>query len=362
LVPMRICFLADAGSWNTKVWADYFADVLGHDVHVVSDRCFGGFSRSVTMHQIGELKDIMRPPSKLSYVRNVPVVRRILAELEPDLLVGYRVPSNGYMGARTGFHPLVVVAQSQRVVGQGDSPVRRLFVRKALREADLIHVWADHMADHVVEVGAPREKVFVCPKGIDLDRFVATPAGDREYTVIAARALHRRYNVDVILRAVAEARACVPRATAIIAGRGEAAEELKRLAEDLDIADRVLFPGFIVNEELPELFGKSDVYVSAVPTDGVSSSLLEAVACGCFPVVADNEANRQWIEDGRNGFLIADVTPESYADAIGRACEDRPLRERAAEINRAIVEDRADIRKNMKTIEERYRSLVEGGA
>jgi len=358
---MRICFLADAGSWNTKIWANYFADVLEHDVHVVSDRCFGGFSRSVTMHQIGDLKDLMRPPSKLGYVLNVPTVRRILADIRPDILVGYRVPSNGYMGSRTGFHPLVVVAQGQHVVAPGDSIVRRMFVRKAIRGADLVHVWADHMADDVAEMGAPREKVFVCPKGIDLDRFATAPLDGREYTVIATRAFHRRYNVDVILRAVAEARARVTDVTAIIAGRGETAEALGRIADDFDIAGHVLFPGFVLNEELPGLLTKSQIYVSAVPTDGVSSSLLEAVACGCFPIVADNRANRQWIEDGRNGLLVADLTPRSYADAIVRAWEDYPLRERAAELNRLMVEDRADIAKNMRKIESRYRALVEGG-
>ena len=359
---MRICFLADAGSWNTKIWANYFADVLEHDVHVVSDRCFGGFSRSVTMHQIGDLKDLMRPPSKLGYVLNVPTVRRILADIRPDILVGYRVPSNGYMGSRTGFHPLVVVAQGQHVVAPGDSLVRRMFVRKAIREADLVHVWAGHMADDVVKMGASREKVLVCPKGIDLGRFEPAPVGDREYTVVATRTLHRRYNVDVILTALAEARARVSGMTAVIAGRGESAESLKRLAEDLDIADRVLFPGFVLNEELPELLAKSEIYVSAVPTDGVSSSLLEAVACGCFPIVADNGANRQWIEDGRNGFLVAAASPEAYADAIARAWEDRPMRERAADVNRRMVVERGDIGKNMKTIEARYLSLVEGGA
>ena len=96
----------------------------------------------------------------------------------------------------------MVVAQSQHVVPPGSSLLRRRFARRAIREADLVHVWAEHMADDVMRLGAPSSKVLVCPKGIDLERFPAAPVGDREHTVIATRALHGRYNLDVLVRAV----------------------------------------------------------------------------------------------------------------------------------------------------------------
>ena len=87
-------------------------------------------------------------------------------------------------------------------------------------------------------------------------------------------------------------------------GGGEAAGELGDLARRLGIGDRLRFEGKVDYARLPELLGSSKIYVSSVWTDGVSASLLEAMARGCLPIVTDNRANRYWVTDGDNGLLV----------------------------------------------------------
>jgi len=334
---------------------DHLADVLGHEVHVVSVNRDGVLSPSVRLHRIGSTAGTVDAAGKLDLLRSVRPIRRIVEELRPDLVVGYRVASYGYLGARSGFHPLVVTAQGQHIVYPRRSLPKRYFASVAMRTADLLHAWAPHMARRMVELGADPKKVFVCPRGIDVGRFAARPAGGGdEFTVIATRGLHRGYRIDLLVRAVALARREVPGITALIAGDGEAAAELRALAADLGVGDRVRFEGHVPYDALPGLLGRSAVYVSPVPSDGVSASLLEAMACGAFPVVRDIEANRHWVTDGANGFLVRGDDAEAYARAIAAAAKDAALRSRAALENRRVVEERGDIATNMRRIEAAY--------
>jgi glycosyltransferase involved in cell wall biosynthesis len=360
---VRVCFLADGSSVNTRSWVEHFSKVLGHDVHVLSMSPPAELDPSIDVRDLSVVEGEPGFAGRVANLGKIPRVRKIIAEIEPDLVVGYRVPSYGFVAAMSGFHPLVVVAQSQIIVGLPFRAQKRIPVRMTLRRADLIHSWAPHMSDRLVELGADREKIFECPRGIDLARFAPRDDGaDEEYSVITTRSLQRHYRLDVVLQALALARKDVPAITGAVAGTGNCAAELEGLTRDLGIDDRVWFAGGVAYDELPKLLGSSSVYVAAVRVDGVSASLLEAMARGCFPIVWDNAANRHWIEHGRNGFLVADKGPEAYAEAITAALSDRELRARASEINRAIVEERGDLSKNMRTIETAYLKLVESSA
>ena len=124
------------------------------------------------------------------------------------------------------------------------------------------------------------------------------------------------------------------------------------------MGERISFAGAVANTELPALLRAHSFYASAVPTDGVSASLLEAMACGCFPIVVDNDANRDWVTDGETGRLLTDPSPEAFAAALAAAWQDSSSRERARRTNLAVVRERANLDTNMRTIEERYAALV----
>ncbi|MFH1690673.1 MAG: glycosyltransferase [Candidatus Eisenbacteria bacterium] len=358
---MRICFLADAGSVNTRSWVNAFAEDLGHDVHVVSVNRVGEMAPSVTLHHLGTDSGTQDTLGKLAYLRSVRRIRRIVTEISPDILVGYRVASYGYVGARTGFRPLVVVAQGEHIITPRRSLPKRIFAMTAIREASLLHSWAPHVTDRLVELGADPDRILTCHRGIDIARF--SPADEHERvpaSVIVTRNLCRWYKIDVIVRALALARQEVGGITGTLAGDGEGEQELRELTGELGLSDVVRFIGRVPHDELPGLLRRSSIYASAVRTDGVSASLLEAMATGCFPVVRDNAANRYWVENGRNGFLVKGEDPAAYAEAIVAASRGDGLRSEAARLNRDIVAERADSARNMRTIERAYLALISG--
>jgi glycosyltransferase involved in cell wall biosynthesis len=98
--------------------------------------------------------------------------------------------------------------------------------------------------------------------------------------------------------------------------------------------------------------------VSPSTHDGTPNSLLEAMACGVFPICGDLESIREWIDHEENGLLIDPNDPKSLADAIVRALKDSALRNRAAKLNAQIIADRADYGKNMEKAEEFYKTVI----
>jgi glycosyltransferase involved in cell wall biosynthesis len=92
---------------------------------------------------------------------------------------------------------------------------------------------------------------------------------------------------------------------------------------------------------MPGLLGQSDIYVSTSLSDGTSVSLLEAMAAGGFPVVTDIPANREWIKDGENGFLVPVNEAGLLAKRIVSAIRDEDLLQRSRTDNLRTVEERA---------------------
>jgi glycosyltransferase involved in cell wall biosynthesis len=356
---MRICFLANAASANTRTWVNYLAGALGHDVHVVSVYDGDGLDPAVTLHALGGGRPGARLAGRVVLMRNVERIGRIVHSIAPDLVVAYRVASYGYVGARLGFHPLAVAAQGAQIVSPPGSLYKRVAAQRAIRAADLLNSWAPHMTRRLVELGADPARVLTCPRGIDLGAFSAgADASERAPAIVSTRALRRSYRIETILEAAALVAREVRDVSVVVAGEGPDEGRLRTLARRLGLGDRVSFPGPIREDAIARLLRESAIYMSACPTDGVSASLLEAMASGAFPIVARNEANGAWVEDGSGGFLVGERAPSAYVAALARALRDSALRRSAASRNRAVVEERGDLDVNMKLIGEAYGRLV----
>ena len=93
--------------------------------------------------------------------------------------------------------------------------------------------------------------------------------------------------------------------------------------------------------ELWSLLKEAAIFVSPSSHDGTPNTLLEAMACGCFPIVGDIESLREWITHGVNGFLVDPRDPTALASAVLEAAAQPELRRAAAIQNRSIIEKRA---------------------
>jgi glycosyltransferase involved in cell wall biosynthesis len=130
--------------------------------------------------------------------------------------------------------------------------------------------------------------------------------------------------------------------------------EAIRAAQQHHLKTRLHLLPHLPQEHLWDLFVRSTVMVSISQHDGTPNSLLEAMACGCFPVVGDIESIREWITPGINGLLVEPSSPQSTAEAILTALDSPALRKAAANTNTAIIREKAEIRVVREKIREFY--------
>jgi glycosyltransferase involved in cell wall biosynthesis len=166
------------------------------------------------------------------------------------------------------------------------------------------------------------------------------------------------YNIDLLIEAVGLLRNKGVESFLTLAGDGPERTRLTTLTHKLGLNDRIFFAGFVPNDDLPSLLAQQDLYVSLIESDGVSASLLEAMATGLLPIVPDHPANRFWIKPGTNGLLLDNTSPTSVAAAVAKAILDLPLRQYAWEHNPETVSKRADLQRNSEIFLDRFRELA----
>lgn len=111
--------------------------------------------------------------------------------------------------------------------------------------------------------------------------------------------------------------------------------------------------------ELWGIFKAAKAFVSPSSHDGTPNTLLEAMACGCFPIAGQIESLQEWIESGENGLLVDPQDPDALAAAILQALDSPALLKRAAELNRGIINARADQLVTRPLIDSFYQSFLD---
>ena len=141
--------------------------------------------------------------------------------------------------------------------------------------------------------------------------------------------------IDLLLRAFREVLAHLPRARLVIAGEGTLKAEMQTLAGTLGISHAVRWPGF--HRNVPRLLAAIDVYVQSSVNEGLSLSILEAMAAG-KPVVATSVGGAsEVIADGETGILVPPGSAAAMAAAVLGLLHDAERRAAISTAARAHV-------------------------
>ena len=102
----------------------------------------------------------------------------------------------------------------------------------------------------------------------------------------------------------------------------------------------------------------SDIYISPSHVDGSSVTLMEALASGLVCIVSDIPGNREWIEDGVNGWLFLDGDVDDLAGKILHAIKNKRSFKKIGEAARKTAEQKADWKKNFGKLLEVYDAMM----
>ena len=355
---LKILFLGEPSSPNTVSFAEGLREA-GCEVVLASVRTDGA-DGAWPIGPVGM-------PARLRALLGVGSVKTLISDIKPDLLLAYRITSYGYIAAGTGFHPMVLAAQNEKIVFLREPSWWRekllgRFARRAIRGADMIHAWGPNIRDGLLSFGADEDKILTLHRGVD---FSGLPSADakKEFdperpVFLSSRSLYPEYKVDAVVEAFASFSEAVPGARLRIAGDGPEAGKISSLVQNLGLEDKVAILGRVSKEEIVRELAGADIYISVIGTEGVSSSLVEACACGLLPVVVDMPASRLLVEDGKTGILISGASLENIAAAMKKAVGDFESMRPALIGNAKRTRENFDRRRNIQVFVERYKELV----
>jgi len=291
----------------------------------------------------------------------------VLDRRRPGLLHAGPVHTCGYLAALSGFHHFVLMSWGSDILWDAvrDHPSRER-ARVALAAADWLVCDCREVCRQAVEIAEyPQERIVTFPCGIDLDRFekpgsslpIRQHSGwERAAIVLSTRSWEPVYGVDVAIDAFALVSEAVPSAKLVLAGDGSQAAAVNAQFLNNGLTARTHLPGRISQTELPGYYQEADVYLSCSYSDGSSVSLMEAMAAGLPVVATDIPGNREWIEQGVNGWLCPAGDACAFARALADALNLAPReRSQMAERNRALARSRADWRIHAATLQQTYR-------
>ena len=382
---MRLLFVADGRSPTALNWIEFFTGG-DHEIHLASTYPCQPELKLASLHMVpvafsaaagetgrgGRSLRHLVPTGLRTQVRSwlgpltlSPAANRLGAlihEIKPDLVHAMRIPYEGMLAAAAKVDaPLLVSvwgndltlhALSNRRIGAA--------TRTALERASALHT--DTQRDQLLAAkwGFDAKKpAIVVPGNGGVRREVFFPAikAPEELRVVNPRGLRAYVRNDVFFQAIPKVLRRHPQVNFDCpAMQGE--PEAERWVQRLGIGKRLNLLPKLNPADLAEVYRAAQVMVSPSTHDGTPNSLLEAMACGSFPVCSDLESIREWIRPGENGLLVDPSDAEALAAAIVTALEDQDLRARAASYNAKLVAERADYSGNMKAVEEFYSGLV----
>ncbi len=189
----------------------------------------------------------------------------------------------------------------------------------------------------------PANKIRTGYHGVDLTRFGYSGGQKNSFDIISFARLSPEKRPERILNVFANVAEKFPQSRLFLCGEGKLRKKLEEDVEQLSIRDRVRFLGY--REDVAELLRPAGIFVSFSSIEGLSISLLEAMACGLICLSTQTPGTAEVIRDGENGFLVPETMLEEKLVQIMKMPEEGKeiIRRNAA----ATIAEGFDLYKNL---------------
>jgi glycosyltransferase involved in cell wall biosynthesis len=399
---MRILFVADGRSPTTLSWLQYWIEA-GHQIHLISTFpcepppglssfntiavAFGGIGRGQAgtagrsswvkalvgrfRSPLRNLRYVLGPLSLPSHQNHF---RSLVEKIQPDLIHAMRIPFEGMLASATpeGIPLVISIWGNDLTLHARGSVLMADFTHRALKRVN--GLIADTIRDIRLakEFGFPAERPsLIVPGGggIHLNEIhprsgsTALPEELPDVPIVVNPRGQRPGSLrqDIFFQAIPLVLKNFPQ-TLFICPPLAGDKEIEHWVDSLGIRTNTRLWPSLNRSQMWSLYLKARVYVSPSVHDGTPNSLLEAMACGCFPVVGDIESMREWVTPGVNGLLVDSKSPCSIAEGMIAALENPALCESARKENASIIAERAEYQRCMALTEAFYQKFCKGNS
>jgi len=277
--------------------------------------------------------------------------------------------TNVFGMAAASLARLPVRIASMRETAEMRTPAQKKVQRASYTLAHQIIANSRAVQETLLRDGLPKDKVSLIYNGLDVTRvstrisrsdalslFGLPPDRPRQFVTIVANMRHEVKDYPMFLRSARKVVEVVPDAAFLLAGEGELADGLRRLAAELGISDNTFFLGRC--ENIADLLNISDVCVLSSKAEGFSNSILEYMAAG-RPVVATNVGGApEVIVEGETGYLVSPGDDAMMASRIISLLRDPERAKQFGAAGRRLVETNFSCEAQLTKTEELYNRLL----
>ncbi|MEM7530719.1 MAG: glycosyltransferase family 4 protein [Chloroflexota bacterium] len=233
----------------------------------------------------------------------------------------------------------VIVTYGNEITGpvERNQPIEYWFCKFLLNQADAIVSISNFTTDAVLQWGVSPEKIHKIHPGVDPKIFhpnistaniIEKHNLKESHVILTVARLVERKGHDMIIQGMPKILADVPNTKYLIIGTGRFQDSLKQLAEDIGVADHIIFAGYIKDEMLPNYYCASDVFVMPSrqmvgSVEGFGIVYLEANACGKPVIAGRSGGSLDAIVDGETGLFVDSTNIDDIANAIIRILRDK---------------------------------------
>ncbi len=337
--------ISNALSVHTRRWAESFAE-RGCDVHLISIRKAGIKGVKVHTVNVGPVNSKSKIWTLLSYVYLFFRARRQIKKLCPDVVNAHYATTHGLIAAFAGVRPLVVSVWGSDVVWDGADTMPfylRTILKYVFSKADAIYGTSRFLLETIAPFLSAGKKTVHIPFGVDCEVFspagkTAVRDGGGEFRIGFVKSLTRKYGPDVLIKAMPKICRAVPDVRLIMAGKGGLKGFLQELANELGVAERVEFVGFVEHSKVADMLRSFDVFVQpSVCEESFGVAVLEASACGAAVVATRVGGVSEVCLDGQTGIMVEPNDEDALADAIITLANDNEKKIRMGKAGREFA-------------------------
>ncbi len=216
-----------------------------------------------------------------------------------------------------------------------------MYLRQILKRVDVVVTPTACIGRELESHGARCRNLVTIPTGTDVAKFhPGIPCDEirrrhglegKKVAIHVGRISYEK-ELDMVVRAMRHIDGVL-----LVAGKGPAKKDIEDLVDELGLRDKVIFAGFVPDDELPAYYCAADVAVSASKFETQGLSILEAMASGIPVACRNGRAFAEIVHDGINGYLFDDE--EGCVAAVKKAF-DAPQNVRDASLRTALENSR----------------------
>lgn len=362
---MKIVLLSAASSIHTIRWANGLAS-KGVEVHLISQH-------PLQDHLSDKVKLYLLPYSgTLGYYLNVFKVRKLLKEIQPDLVNAHYASGYGTTARLANHHPLLLSVWGSDVY---DFPytsfLHKYLVKKTLYAADKIASTSHCMALQTYKIAPLLSKIAITPFGVNMNMFInaqpLTTIHNHQIVVGTVKTMSHKYGIDTLIEAFAILHKNLINKDSVIAqklvlrlvGGGHEIDQLKALASKLNILDKIQFIGHVDYQNVPIELSKIDIYVALSRDESFGVAIIEAGAA-YRPVVVSNVGGLPEVTmENITGLIVPKENPQAAANAIEQLVLNPTLRKNMGISGRQHVESSYSWDESLNIMMKLYQDIID---